>query len=444
MAKKKNKIKKAKRRVSDKKRPVRKTRSGGRVKTAASELKKFKKLKEMPLARIKVVGVGGGGGNAISRMYDDFPRGVELIAVNTDIQDLNQCAAKKKVYIGKNLTRGLGTGMNPDLGHQAAEENRSDIAEAIKDADMIFIAAGMGGGTGTGATPVVADIAKEMGILTIAIVTKPFSFEGGHRARIAEEGLIKLRDRVDTLITVPNDRIFSIINKETSLMKAFEEVDKILKDSVKGIAELILTPGIINIDFADIKSIMRDAGSAIVGIGVASGQNRALKAASIAVNSPLLEISIEGAKGILFSVSGRNDMKMQEINEIAKTISEHVDPAAKIIFGTYFDRKINKGQIKITLIATGFSNILLKESRVFPNIFTQPGVDENLDIGDNNNHLPFVKEEKTAKTSKEKKEEVKKEDASDKRMASKESLKKEEDDKEKEWDVPAFLRRKRR
>jgi len=421
-----------------------------KIKTAEPKQTKIKmKFKEMPLARIKVVGVGGGGGNAISRMSDDFPRGIELIAINTDIQDLNQCSAKNKVYIGKNLTRGLGTGMNPDLGHQAAEENRSDIAEALKDADMIFIAAGMGGGTGTGAAPVVADIAKEMGILTIAIVTKPFGFEGGHRARIAEEGLIKLRDRVDTIITIPNDRIFSIINKDTSLMKAFEEVDKVLRDSVKGITELILTPGIINIDFADIKSIMRDAGSAIVGIGIASGQNRALKAASIAVNSPLLEVSIEGAKGILFSISGRNDMKMQEINDIARTISEHVDPTAKIIFGTYFDRKLNKGQIKITLIATGFSNILLKETKFFPNIFNQPGIDETLEIGSNNNHLPFVKEErnKSAKNESERKHEkgeVKKEESQDKKITSKENLKKEEDEKEKEWDVPAFLRRKRR
>lgn len=408
-----------------------------------AELKRMKS-KEMPIARIKVVGVGGGGGNAISRMCDDFPRGIELIAVNTDIQDLNHCAAKKKVYIGKSLTRGLGTGMNPDLGHQAAEENRSDIAEAIKDADMIFIAAGMGGGTGTGAAPVVAEIAKEMGILTVAIVTKPFSFEGGHRSRIAEEGIIKLRDRVDTLITVPNDRIFAVINKDTSMMKAFEEVDKILKDSVKGITELILTPGIINIDFADIKSVMRDAGSAIVGIGIAAGQNRALKAAAMAVNSPLLEVSIEGAKGVLFSISGRNDMKMQEINEIARMISEHVDSSAKVIFGTYFDRRLNKGQIKITLIATGFSNILLKESsRMFSNIFNQNG--EISDFGSdefvNNNKLPFIKDEKSEKQVKEEKKDEK--NQANKQTGKKESAKK-EDDMEKEWDVPAFLRRKKK
>ncbi|OGM96045.1 cell division protein FtsZ, partial [Candidatus Wolfebacteria bacterium RIFOXYD2_FULL_48_11] len=227
------------------------------------------------VVRIKVVGVGGGGGNAISRMYEDFPRGVELIAINTDLQDLNQTQAKKRIYIGKNLTKGMGTGMNPELGKQAAEENRAEITEAIKDADMIFVTAGMGGGTGTGAAPVVAEIAKDLGILTVGIVTKPFAFEGGQRSRIAEEGIIRMRDRVDTLITVPNDRIFSIISKDTSLMKAFEEVDKILRDSVRGVTELILTPGIINIDFADVKAVMRDSGSAMVGLGIASGNGRA-------------------------------------------------------------------------------------------------------------------------------------------------------------------------
>ena len=388
------------------------------------------KTKNNLFARIKVVGIGGGGGNAISRMYDEFPRGVDLIAINTDAQDLEHCSAKKKIHIGKSLTRGLGTGMNPDLGHQAAEENRSDIAEAIKDADMIFITAGFGGGTGTGAAPVVAEIARELGILTVAIVTKPFTFEGGQRVRIAEEGLIRIRDRVDTLITVPNDRVFSIINKDTSLMKAFEEVDRVLKDSVLGIAELILTPGIINIDFADIKSIIRDSGSAIVGIGIASGNERSVKAAQMAVNSPLLEASIDGAKGILFSVSGRQDLKMQEVNQIATMISEHVDPSAKIIFGTYLDRKLNKGQLKITLIATGFSNILIKEPKFFSTMFSPTE-----EIG-SSNHLPF--DDKEEKSSKSQKEAAKKEE-------KKEIIeKKEEDIDEKDWEIPAFLRKKRK
>ncbi|MEK7149860.1 MAG: cell division protein FtsZ [Patescibacteria group bacterium] len=395
--------------------------------------KKIKiKAKDVAFARIKVLGIGGAGCNAVSRMQNDVPRGVELIAINTDVQDIHYCSVKKKIYIGRSLTRGLGTGMNPDLGHQAAEENRSDITDAIKDADMIFITAGFGGGTGTGAAPVVAEIAKELGILTVAIVTKPFSFEGGQRARIAEEGLIRIRDRVDTLVTVPNDRVFSIINKDTSVLKAFEEVDRVLRDSVKGISELILIPGIINIDFADIKSILRDAGSAMVGIGVASGQGRALKAADFAINSPLLEISIEGAKGILFSISGRNDMKMSEINEIAQKISEHVDSSAKIIFGTYFDRKINKGQIKVTLIAAGFTNILLKE-RFISNVFTS-----NDEATADAVHLPFVKEEKQSKVDKELKE-IKKEG---KKIHL--EIKNEEDEREKEWEIPAFLRRKRR
>ena len=397
------------------------------------KLKKTKiKPKDLAFARIKVVGIGGAGSNAVSRMQNDIPRGVELIAINTDVQDLHHCAAKKKIYIGRSLTRGLGTGMNPDLGRQAAEENRSDITDAIKDADMIFITAGFGGGTGTGAAPVVAEIAKELGILTVAIVTKPFSFEGGQRTRIAEEGLIRIRDKVDTLVTVPNDRVFSIISKDTSVLKAFEEVDRVLRDSVKGISELILTPGIINIDFADIKSILRDAGSAMVGIGTASGQGRALKAADFAINSPLLEISIEGAKGVLFSISGRNDMKMSEINEIAQKISEHVDSSAKIIFGTYFDRKINKGQIKVTLIAAGFTNILLKE-RFISNVFTS-----NDEIAAAAVHLPFVKEEKQSKVDKESKE-IKKEG---KKIHL--EIKNEEEEREKEWEIPAFLRRKRK
>ncbi|MDI6717906.1 MAG: cell division protein FtsZ [Patescibacteria group bacterium] len=379
------------------------------------------------LARIKVVGIGGGGGNAVSRMYEEFPRGIDLITINTDIQDLNNSNAKKRVYIGKNLTRGLGTGMNPELGKQAAEESRSEIVEAVRDADIVFITAGMGGGTGTGAAPIVAEIAKELNILTIAIVTKPFTFEGGQRQRIAEEGLIKLRDRVDTLITIPNDKIFSIINKDTSLIKAFEEVDRVLKDSVKGIAELILTPGIINIDFADIKTVMRDAGSAMVGIGIASGQGRASKAAMAAVNSPLLETSIDGVKGLLFSVSGRNDLKMQEINEIATAISEKADGSAKIIFGTYYDRKLSKGQLKITLIAAGFSDLLVREARFHSNLFVS---DEEIIL--KNHSLPF--EEKKNET-----EIIKPEEKIGKKNEKKAIM-----DEEKNWDIPAFLRRKKK
>lgn len=422
-----------------KKTMARKTEKNKTAHTAKSKVPSVSKSKtpsqpkakdDQVVVRIKVIGVGGGGGNAISRMYEDFPKGVELIAINTDLQDLNQTQAKKRIYIGKNLTKGMGTGMNPELGKQAAEENRAEITEAIKDADMIFVTAGMGGGTGTGAAPVVAEIAKELGILTVGIVTKPFAFEGGQRSRIAEEGIIKMRDRVDTLITVPNDRIFSIISKDTSLMKAFEEVDKILRDSVRGVTELILTPGIINIDFADVKAIMRDSGSALVGLGVASGSGRAGKAASSAINSPLLETSVEGARGILLCISGRNDLKMYEINEIASAVAESADPSARIIFGTYYDRKLNKGQLKITLIATGFSDTLVRDGR-YASYFsagdelpTRSG--SSLPFGgltEQNNREERVVVQPDVDTYEE--EEV-------------------VETKEKEWDIPAFLRRKKK
>ena len=264
------------------------------------------KKEEYHLAKIKVVGVGGAGGNAISRMFSDFPRSVELIAINTDVQDLDSCSSRRKIHIGKNATRGLGTGMNPDLGRQSAEESRSEISEELKGADMVFITAGEGGGTGTGAAPVVAEIAKELGILTVAIVTKPFAFEGAQRSRIAQEGLTKLRDYVDTLIVIPNDRIFSLIDKDTSLLKAFEAIDEVLKNAVQGITELIMTPGVVNVDFADVKTIMEGAGSAIIGIGKASGADRSVMAAQMAINSPLLEIPIDGAKGVLFIISGHH------------------------------------------------------------------------------------------------------------------------------------------
>lgn len=389
------------------------------------------------VVRIKVVGVGGGGGNAISRMYEDFPRGVELIAINTDLQDLNQTQAKKRIYIGKNLTKGMGTGMNPELGKQAAEENRAEITEAIKDADMIFVTAGMGGGTGTGAAPVVAEIAKDLGILTVGIVTKPFAFEGGQRSKIAEEGIIRMRDRVDTLITVPNDRIFSIISKDTSLMKAFEEVDKILRDSVRGVTELILTPGIINIDFADVKAVMRDSGSAMVGLGIASGNGRAGKAASLAINSPLLETSVEGARGILLCISGRNDMKMHEINEIASAVAESADQSARIIFGTYYDRKLSKGQLKITLIATGFSDTLAREGR-YAHYFSGS---EELPMRSGSG-LPFGGS--MDQGSKEEREEPRTLSVGRQDVANEYDEEDVVETKEKEWDIPAFLRRRKK
>jgi len=275
-----------------KKRTTKKHRAMSR-KTTARKLQNNGQYK----AKIKVVGIGGGGGNALSRMKEDFGvRGVEFIAVNTDVQDLEGCKARRKIHIGKNLTRGLGTGMNPELGRQAAEENRSEIVEALRGADMVFITAGLGGGTGSGGAPIVAEAAKEIGALAVSVVTKPFTFEGSQRARIAEESAAKLKERSDTLIIVPNDRIFSIIHKDTPILKAFSYIDDVLKNAVQGIAELIAMPGLINVDFADVKAIMEDAGSALVSIGIGGGQNRAVTAMEQAINSPLLDLSIEGAR----------------------------------------------------------------------------------------------------------------------------------------------------
>ncbi len=321
------------------------------------------------LTKIVVVGLGGMGGNAVTRMMEsDRPRGVEFIALNTDAQDLDYASAHKKLYIGRALTRGLGAGMNPEIGKQAAEENRSEIGEALEGADVIFITAGMGGGTGTGAAPVVAEIAKEKGILTVAVVTKPFSFEGAQRATIAQEGLSRLKEKVDSLIVIPNDRVFTLIDKDTSVMRAFAFIDEILKQGIKAIAELVNTPGIVNVDFADIKSILKEAGTTLIGIGTASGQDRSVKAVGNAVNSPLLEVSMEGAKGVLFSIAGGRDLKMAEINDIAKTISGGLDSNARVIFGAYYDRGLKDKAIKVTVIATGF-NSMFSQRQGLPSLF---------------------------------------------------------------------------
>lgn len=310
-----------------------------------------------PIAAVKVVGIGGGGGNAVSRMSDGFMRGVDLVAINTDHQDLDHTSVRQRIYIGKNLTRGLGTGMNPDIGRQAAEENRSEIAEALRGADLVFLTAGFGGGTGTGATPVVAEVAKQMGALVVAVVTKPFGFEGSQREKIANEGLVKLKEKVDAFIVVPNDRIFSVISKETPILRAFEAIDEVLRNALAGIVELVASAGIINLDFADVKSIMEDAGAAIVGVGVSGGADRAVNAVNAALRSPLLESSAEGAKRVLLGISGGRDLTMNEINDAAKLVAQTVDPGARIIFGAYHDRKLKPKQVKITLIATGFNGV---------------------------------------------------------------------------------------
>lgn len=305
-------------------------------------------------ARIRVVGVGGSGTNAVDHMIDSKVKGVEFVVINTDAQDLHQSEAKKKVHIGKNLTRGLGAGMNPEVGKRAAEETKEEILEALKGSDMVFITSGLGGGTGSGATAVVARAAKELGALTVAVVTKPFSFEGQQRMRIAEQYLEDLKKEVDALIVIPNDRLLAVVEKETTVKNAFAMCDNILREAVEGIAEIITTPGIINVDFADIRSIMENAGSALMGIGKASGEGRAAEAARVAVNSPLLEISVSGAKGVLFTVAGTDDLGMLEIQEAAKIITESVDPNAKVIFGAIHDSKLKKNEVKVTVIATGF------------------------------------------------------------------------------------------
>ncbi len=307
-------------------------------------------------ARIKVVGVGGAGVNALARMIEARIHGVEFIAVNTDAQALHASNANIKIHIGKSLTRGLGAGMNPEVGRQAAHDTKEEISAALKGADMVFVTAGLGGGTGSGAAPVVAELAREAGALTLGVVTKPFTFEGAARMKIADGAWNNLRERVDSLITIPNDRILSIIDRKTPLLESFGIVDDVLRQGVQGISDLITIPGIVNLDFADVKAVMSNSGSALMGIGRSSGEDRAVEAAKMAINSPLLEVSIDGAKGVLFNVSGGPDMAMAEINEAARIITEHIDPEARVIFGAVMDDKLKKGEIKITVVATGFNN----------------------------------------------------------------------------------------
>lgn len=393
-------------------------------------------------ARIKVVGVGGSGGNAISRMMECKLRGVEFVAVNTDAQDLHHSKASEKVHIGKNLTKGLGAGMNPEIGRQAAEENRDEIAETLKGADMVFVTCGLGGGTGTGASPIVAEVAKEAGALTIAVVTKPFSFEGIQRKSIALEGLENLKDRVDALIVISNDRLIQIIDRKTTLMNAFRVVDDILRQGVQGISDLISKPGRVNVDFADVKAILQDSGSALMGIGTAAGENRATQAAKAAINSPLLEFSIDGAKGILFNVSGGPDVTMLEINEAANVITESIDPNAKVIFGVSEDESTKKGELSITVIAAGFDSEFMSESSAATSLPTsaparditrslpeEPKISPLSSVAEAEEKPKFIIEEKVP--------------AKSQRQISFESkvssIGEDEDD---ELDIPAFIRRK--
>ena len=313
-------------------------------------------MEQSEIAKIKVIGVGGGGNNAVNRMIDEEVKGVEFIAVNTELQVLNKSEAETKIQIGEKLTKGLGAGAKPEVGEQAAEESREDLTKALTGADMVFVTAGMGGGTGTGAAPVAAQCARELGALTIAVVTKPFSFEGKVRAKNAAEGIERLKQNVDAILVVPNDKLMSIIDKKTSIKDAFKTADDVLRQGIQGISDLITVPGIINLDFADVRTIMSDQGDALMGIGIGTGDNRASDAATMAINSPLLERSIEGAKGIIINITGNEDLGLFEINEASQIITEAADPDANIIWGTSVDPDLDNDTVKITVIATGFGD----------------------------------------------------------------------------------------
>jgi cell division protein FtsZ len=304
--------------------------------------------------KIKVVGVGGAGSNAVSRMAACKIQGVDLVVINCDAQDLRKARAFDKLRIGRNLTKGLGAGMNPEIGRLAAEENKEDILKLLSGADMVFLTAGLGGGTGTGAAPVVAEAAKSSGALVVAVVTLPFSFEGSYRNQLAKKGLQALEDKVDTLLIIPNDKILSQGDKTTTLLSAFWACDEVLRQAVQGITDLITLPGIVNVDFSDVKTIMKDSGPAFFGQGQATGENRVETAASLAINSPLLDFSIRGAKGILFNISGGSNLSLNDIDRAAKIITASADSRAKVIFGAVQDKRLQKDEIKITVIATGF------------------------------------------------------------------------------------------
>ncbi len=349
-------------------------------------------------ARIRVVGVGGSGSNAVNHMVNSKVKGVEFIAVNTDAQDLHRSLAKRKIHIGKNVTRGLGAGMNPDIGRRAAEETRQEIQEAVQGSDMVFITCGMGGGTGTGASATVAKIAKEVGALTIAVVTRPFAFEGAQRKDIAERGLAELKKEVDAFIIIPNDKLLTIADPNMTAKNAFALADEILRQAVEGVSDIITTAGDINTDFNDIKTIMEGAGPALMGIGVADGDGRAKEAAQRAVNSPLLDVSINGAKGILFVVAGSDDLGILEVQEAAKVINESVDKEAKVIFGMMKDEKLKKGQIRIIVIATGFPERMgdVTIPSVERSLFSLPQKEQTESRGKIFNEMKRPEEEKPA------------------------------------------------
>ncbi len=330
-------------------------------------------------AQIKVIGVGGGGSNAVNRMIAAGLRGVEFISVNTDAQALYLANSECKLQIGEKLTKGLGAGANPEIGAQAAEESREEIKLALKDADMVFVTAGMGGGTGTGAAPIIAEVARELGALTVGVVTKPFTFEGRRRATTAEKGISNLKEKVDTLITIPNDRLLQVVDKRTPILEAFRIADDVLRQGVQGISDLIAVPGLINLDFADVKTIMKETGAALMGIGVGTGDNRTVEAAKKAIASPLLETSIDGARGVLLNITGGVNLSLFEVNEAADIVAEAADPDANIIFGAVIDESLDD-EVRITVIATGFDHRASERKQIIEELTQRSFSSDDIDI----------------------------------------------------------------
>lgn len=384
-------------------------------------------------AKIKVIGVGGGGGSAVNRMISSKIKGVDFLVANTDVQALSASKAPVKLHIGKTITRGLGAGMDPEIGKKAAEENQNEIRDILKGSDMVFITCGLGGGTGSGASPIIAEIAHDLGALTVGIVTKPFSFEGSKRAEIAEEALVDLSDKVDTIIAIPNDKILEIIDKKTSLLDAFLVSDNILHQGVHGIAEIITGAGLINVDFADVKAIMEGAGSSLMGIGEARGENRAVTAAKMAIENPLLDLSIDGAQGILFTVAGGNNLTMNEVNEAAKIITQSVDQEAKIIFGAVINESL-KDSVKITVIATGFNGFSAKKFEDE----TSQDINDEFKIDESKNNIKKEEKDKNHNNHKGILQRISTDDKKEEDRFEEEDIIDEKD----ELDIPAFIRKK--
>ncbi|MDQ0215249.1 cell division protein FtsZ [Oikeobacillus pervagus] len=374
------------------------------------------------LATIKVIGVGGGGNNAVNRMIEHGVQGVEFIAVNTDAQALNLSKAEIKMQIGAKLTRGLGAGANPEVGKKAAEESKEQIEEALRGADMVFVTAGMGGGTGTGAAPVIAQIAKDLGALTVGVVTRPFTFEGRKRANQAGGGISSMKESVDTLIVIPNDRLLEIVDKSTPMLEAFREADNVLRQGVQGISDLIAVPGLINLDFADVKTIMSNKGSALMGIGVASGENRAAEAAKKAISSPLLETSIDGAQGVLMNITGGTNLSLYEVQEAADIVASASDQEVNMIFGSVINDDL-KDEIVVTVIATGFNEEVLQTVKQ-----VRPGLGQS--------------KQNTSASTNGKREQMKREEASQNEMPS--SRPASSQPIEETLDIPTFLRNRNR